>query len=85
MYTEASSPRRPGQKAQLIGKSNTATQGSCLQFYYHMYGSDMGTLNVYTRTGNANGNPIWRKTGNQGNRWLKAQVTVTSQANWQVW
>ena len=84
MYTESSAPRRRGQKARLIGPSQPPTTGSCLQFYYHMYGTTMGTLNVYTRTGNSIGNSIWTKSGNQGNRWIKARVTVTSQASWQV-
>ena len=84
MYTEASAPRSRGQKARLFGPSNGATTGACLQFYYHMYGTTMGTMNVYARTGNSIGNPIWTKSGNQGNRWIQARVTVTSQSSWQV-
>ena len=84
MFTEASAPRTRGQKARLVGQSQPSTTGSCLQFYYHMFGSGMGTLNVYARTGNAVGNPVWTKSGNQGNRWIRARVTVTSQSSWQV-
>jgi phosphodiesterase/alkaline phosphatase D-like protein len=49
-----------------------------------MYGATMGTLNVYTRSGGILGSAIWTMTGNKGNKWLKAQVSVTRQATWQV-
>lgn len=45
---------------------------SCLKFYYHMYGADVKTLNVY------NGNTrVFNKSGNQGNVWLTAKITLT--------
>lgn len=84
VYIEASSPRRPGQKARLFSPSQPATTGACATFFYHMYGADMGILNVYTRIGNAIGSPILSTNGNHGNKWLKAQVTVTSSSPWQV-
>jgi len=43
----------------------------CLKFFYHMYGSDMGTLNVFS--GN---NTIFTKSGNQGNYWKRVTKTV---------
>ena len=43
----------------------------CLKFFYHMYGSDMGTLNVFS--GN---NTIFTKSGNQGNYWKRVTQTV---------
>jgi hypothetical protein len=36
-----------------------------------MYGSDMGTLNVLV-----DGTPVWTRTGDQGNSWLKADITI---------
>lgn len=47
MYTESSAPRRRGDKAWLLSPAYPSTIGSCLQFYYHMYGAQIGTLNVY--------------------------------------
>lgn len=47
MYTESSAPRRRGDKAWLVSPVYPLTIGSCLQFYYHMYGTNIGTLNVY--------------------------------------
>jgi hypothetical protein len=47
MYTEASIPRRPGQKARLLTPQYPVVQSpQCLTFYYHMYGGNIGSLNV---------------------------------------
>ena len=76
MYIETSSPRSYGDKAilsfsppgLLIGKL------SCLKFYYHMYGATINRLNVF------NGYSIaFTKSGQQGNRWLNAEITVLVQ------
>ncbi|XP_078334103.1 MAM and LDL-receptor class A domain-containing protein 1-like [Crassostrea virginica] len=77
MYIEASSPARPGQLARLFTpKYPAVNQDQCLQFYYHMYGSQIGKLNVKLRLNNALGSTIWSKSGNQGNQWSIAQVTL---------
>lgn len=47
MYIEASVPRNPGQKARLLTPQYPATQTpQCMTFYYHMYGKNIGSLNV---------------------------------------
>ena len=48
---------------------------SCLQFWYHMYGRTVNTLNVYT-INNGNRLRIWSRSFNQGNKWYKAEATV---------
>ena len=72
MYTEAT-PQSAGDNAKLqlvVPRSNST---SCLTFYCHMYGSSMGTLNVF------NGNTlIFTLSGNQGNYWKKVTRTVNS-------
>ena len=51
---------------------NGFTGGSaCLLFYYHMYGTHVGQLNVYL--GNKK---IFSKVGDQGNAWKKAEVSI---------
>ncbi|WAR02788.1 MLRP1-like protein, partial [Mya arenaria] len=84
MYIEASSPRTTGQKARFFSTPNPATNGACVSFFYHMYGRQMGTLNVYAKVGGALGAPILTTSGNHGNKWLQAQVTVSSASSWQV-
>jgi hypothetical protein len=54
---------------------NTAPQ--CLQFYYHMYGRNIGRLNIYIKTGNSLPiNAVWTKALSQGNVWIKGQTTI---------
>ena len=50
MYVEAST-RAEGQTANLISTKYQGRGEQCVEFYYHMYGRDMGTLNVYTPVG----------------------------------
>ena len=74
MYIETSSPRSYGDKA-ILSFSPPGLLGigkvSCLKFYYHMYGATINRLNVF------NGSSIvFTKSGQQGNRWLYAEVTV---------
>jgi len=66
MYIEASYPRKPGEIAKLVVTVPNNGNRSCLSFYYHMYGTSVGTLNVYS--GNIK---VFTATGNLGNDWLK--------------
>ena len=73
MYTKASSPRLRGDNAKLQLAVPSVKSSCCLVFYYHMYGSAMGTLNVFSGH-----NKIFTKSGNQGNYWKKVVRTVHS-------
>ena len=70
MYTEASS-WDAGDNAKLQLAVPRSKFPSCLTFYYHMYGSSMGTLNVYNKNVK-----IFTKSGNQGNVWKKVTTTL---------
>lgn len=77
IYTEASN-RRQNESAQIKSPTVSPTPGgSCLTFWYSMFGPNIGSLNLYTQTQAILGNPIWKRRGNQGNTWIKAQVTVS--------
>ena len=78
MYIETSSPRNKGDVARLK-KTMPFSGNMCLSFYYHMYGSTMGTLNVYV-----NGVKVFSASGNKGNNWRKAELTVTSSGMYEV-
>jgi len=76
MYIETS-PRSYGDKARLEFSVPSSYVGrlSCLAFYYHMYGNTIHTLNVH------NGySTVFHRSGNQGNRWLRAMVNLTLQS-----
>ena len=86
MYIETSSPRVAGDNARLVSDiipSTAGTTGRCLTFYYHMYGYDTGTLNVFIKTGSHLTN-VWQRNGTQGNKWLQAKATLVSQGHFNV-
>lgn len=84
MFTESSAPRRPGDKARLLSPQYPATNGQCLTFWYHMYGSSIGTLNVYTSSFNKLSPALFTISGDQGNQWRKAQMTIQVQEQYKV-
>ena len=73
MYIETSSPRQYGENAKLEFSVSSSDVGklSCLKFYYHMYGETINTLNVY----NGN-NKTFNQSGNQGDVWVKTNITM---------
>lgn len=86
MYIETSSPRVAGDNAILASPPYSTSQlPACLQFWYHMYGSGTGTLNVRVGTGGAVGNVVWTKVGNQGNKWQRGETPLAAnKANFQI-
>lgn len=46
-YVEATAKER-GQNARLISPTYHGSGVQCIEFWYHMYGFHVGTLNVYT-------------------------------------
>jgi len=79
MYIETSSPRQQGDKAVLNSPQLQFSGSMCLKFYYHMYGSDIGTLNVII-----NGNNVFTASGDQGNMWRRAAIDVSLSGNYAV-
>ena len=71
MYIEASSPRVGGDNAKLELCVSGKGQPSCLTFYYHMYGSAMGTLSVFSEN-----EEVFRASGNHGEKWIEARRTI---------
>ncbi len=83
MYIETSSPVKSGDKARFVSPTRAQTTGSCFTFWYHMYGSTIGSLALYTQINGAR-NQLWSKSGDQGNKWRVAQQSVQSTSNYQV-
>ncbi|XP_076109091.1 uncharacterized protein LOC143077548 isoform X1 [Mytilus galloprovincialis] len=73
LYFEATSVTQ-GSVARFLSRDFIFESSGCLKFHYHMYGSAMGTLNVYQGS-----RRIWRKAGNQGNQWRLVEISL--QAN----
>lgn len=67
-----------GEKAKLLSQTFPATGGRCLTFWYHMYGEGMGELNVYIKPVTGSLRKVWSLSGDQGDQWKMAQVTLNS-------
>lgn len=84
MFLEASTNGSVGQ----IGSNATAIlESPCLDlsgvnatfnFSYHMYGSAMGTLRLEASTDGTNWTQIWSLSGDQGNSWSTANVSLSA-------
>ncbi|GAB1598630.1 uncharacterized protein LOC106870625 [Argonauta hians] len=76
MFIEASAKGR-GHRAILKSPVYRAFNEQCVQFFYHMYGNHIGTLNVFTQTKlDTDPRAVWRAYGNQGNVWIKARLSI---------
>ena len=82
-YTEATDSN-PGDIAKLISPVFDLTSLSQpeLSFYYHMYGQDMGTLNVDTYNGTTWTNAVWSIQGQQQtsetDSWSLASLVISN-------
>ncbi|XP_041467508.1 MAM and LDL-receptor class A domain-containing protein 1-like [Lytechinus variegatus] len=64
--------------ADLIGEILSASSGSCLTFWYHMFGNAVGSLEVYTMDeDDQQFGPIWSTSGSQGDVWIMGSADVT--------
>lgn len=72
MFTESSS--NYGNTAILESPEWGVTSSTkYMNFWYHMYGSSMGTLSI-----KVNGTTVWSKTGDQTNKWHQASIDMSS-------
>ena len=83
MYIDAASASW-FDEARLISPSYPATFGQCLRFWYHMYGSNLGTLNVYVEVNGNLGNPVWSKDTSGGDLWRVAEINVATGYDYRV-
>ncbi|KAL0967682.1 hypothetical protein UPYG_G00255500 [Umbra pygmaea] len=96
MYIETSRPRKKGDVARLVSPFfNVAPKNPygmanppayCFSFFFHMYGKHIGTLNAFLRQkGQATAEvPAWSLSGNQGDAWKQAKVTIHPTTSFQV-
>lgn len=82
VYTEATNPNNPSRTA-ILGSPCLNPSGLSdfkMYFSYHMFGNQMGTLEVELTTNNGQtwSNPIWSKSGNQGNSWIRDSIDLTA-------
>ena len=56
----------------------TGESSAEFSFYYHMYGSTMGALSLEATTDGTNWTSLWSKSGDQGNNWIQATVSLSA-------
>ncbi|MCB9183508.1 MAG: hypothetical protein H6591_06280 [Flavobacteriales bacterium] len=78
LYTESSNPNNPSKTALLYGPciDLTGYASASLTFWYHMWGTAMGSLHVDLWDGSSWTNSVWTLSGNQGNSWQQATVPL---------
>lgn len=72
IYLE-STDRKEGEAAVLTSSVIAAGKATCVQFWYHMKGQDIGSLNVFIQT-NESRSLVWSQAGDKGANWLFGQV-----------
>lgn len=80
---ESSAPRRQGDRALLVSVTFSPTQSRCVNFWYHMNGVNIGSLNVYVQAGSSN-YTIWSLMGDHGDSWIYAQAPISSNLDYHV-
>jgi len=74
LYTEASS--HYNKLHRLESPLFSLQQDATLSFFYHMHGSDMGTLSVEAHVDGSGWSTLWSRSGNKGFAWLDASVVL---------
>ncbi|XP_036377289.1 neuropilin-1a isoform X1 [Megalops cyprinoides] len=78
IYTLATGVQE-NEVARLVSPQVTVDSDLCVSFWYHMFGSRIGTLHVKQRKETAEGVAdilLWTVSGHQGNRWREGRVLV---------
>uniref|UniRef100_A0A663LWY4 MAM and LDL receptor class A domain containing 1 n=1 Tax=Athene cunicularia TaxID=194338 RepID=A0A663LWY4_ATHCN len=87
LYMESSEPRQFQDKAVLLSPLfNPSGKRTCIfRFHYHMFGKQVFKLSVFQRTvSNTKGWLLWYKFGNQGNRWIRQTLYISSSKPFQI-
>ncbi|NWX07388.1 MALR1 protein, partial [Caloenas nicobarica] len=87
LYMESSKPHQFQDKAILLSPVfNPPGNETCIfNFHYHMFGKQVYKLSVLQRTvSNRKGWLLWYKFGNQGNKWIRQTLYITSSKPFQI-
>ncbi|XP_071486325.1 MAM and LDL-receptor class A domain-containing protein 1-like [Diadema antillarum] len=88
VYIETSSPRVPGDEARIMSPVISTTFRQCLNFWYHMFGPTIETLNVFARRNDSAtsdlGNLVWSSQGQKSDEWFLGSVTIAEAYPYQL-
>nr|XP_008000626.2 MAM and LDL-receptor class A domain-containing protein 1 [Chlorocebus sabaeus] len=87
LYIESSEPQAFQDSAALLSPilNATDTKGCTFRFYYHMFGKQIYRLAIYQRIWrDSRGQLLWQIFGNQGNRWIRKHLNISSRQPFQI-
>ncbi|KAG8515941.1 MAM and LDL-receptor class A domain-containing protein 1, partial [Galemys pyrenaicus] len=87
LYIESSEPQVFQNRAALLSPvlNATDTEGCTFRLYYHMFGKRIYRLAIYQRIwSNTRGQLLWQIFGNQGNRWIRKHLNISSRQPFQI-
>ncbi|XP_027784436.2 MAM and LDL-receptor class A domain-containing protein 1 [Marmota flaviventris] len=87
LYIESSEPQDFQNKAVLLSPTFNATdmEGCTFRLYYHMFGKHIYRLAIYQRIwSNSRGQLLWQIFGNQGDRWIRKLLHISSRWPFQI-
>ena len=88
IYVDSFYPQKSGDIARITSSKQTKVNKEfCFTFWYHMFGSTVGSLNMYVDkfVGDSfNRTKMWEKDGTQGNQWNEQKITLMSSDPWKV-
>jgi hypothetical protein len=79
IFVETSVPQKYGDRCRI--ESPEIQGDKCIEFYYHMFGADVDTLNIYLKQNNLLGSPVWSRIKNQGNLWRRGEYRIRGVSN----
>ena len=84
MYIETS-VAQPNSVAYMYSPWYWNTGQRCVQFFYHMFGDQIGSLTIYIRYSSSRYlYNVFSKKGNQNNTWHMGQASVNRKGYFQV-
>lgn len=63
-------------------------QEVCMEFFYHMFGTDIGELNIYRKESKSDFGVIrriWHMAGDQKNKWKDAIINIKHNNRSRYW
>uniref|UniRef100_A0A8C5VYQ1 MAM and LDL-receptor class A domain-containing protein 1 n=1 Tax=Microcebus murinus TaxID=30608 RepID=A0A8C5VYQ1_MICMU len=87
LYIESSEPQVFEDSAALLSPifNTTDAKGCTFRFYYHMFGKHIYRLAIYQRIwSDTRGQLLWQIFGNQGNRWIRKHLNISSRQPFQI-
>ena len=66
----------PNKTAYLQGPTVNMTGTEEIRFHYHMYGANMGTLQLQAVSGSGGVTTLWTRSGDQGNSWFQQTIDL---------